>query len=925
MMTGQEINYFYHHVNTQNKMLKKELDKEISKKENIKMENENVNQSEPIRKAKKADPIDVGGIMLPDIPMPDTDNVESDIINDECETAFKIAFVGCGQGGCVDGDTLLPTNNGVYKFKNLYAESLKEIRQGDIKFLAQDTAINISHKKITTKTMNPYTGEIVDGLISTVWKNGTKKDAYEVILENGNEMIISSTHPVFVYNPGKCGDNKKLIEKAASLLKQGDLVVTSGFNSFETTNQYQIVNGLTIDEETAWILGLFAGDGYHRNTSGHVVSFYVSNKNVVSYLVEKLKNKFDFNVKCNERPGCTEVIFNDTWFGIILDNIFNYSGKKCYEIDVPDIIFKSPNSVMNSFIGGLIDSDGTVNKDWFEVSVTTASYEMCRTLMTLLNLCGLKANYNKKTSKRKNERNTYKIYISSIDGQRDSIYKLVNFIKDEKKKNRILERLVSGQKSFVNSAISLTYDSIKKILERAGYNGDNSLYDDTKNRIRLDGWKKGEQRLSYKNFKLLLDELFETEEIKLLKNCFDKLSPIKKINKLKNRQYYDITVEPNNNYFSGICGLSLVHNSRLAESFWKIGYRKVCCINTTNQDLKKINIPDNNKLVMDIGEGGAGKNPENGTKAVKRYYEDVYDLMRRSWGKEFDRIIVLAGLGGGTGTGSVNTLINIAHDIAETFKLESGFAVKENTEINKSMPSNPTNYTNPAVGCLVSMPMTSEGQKVNANAIQALEELFNKVGKGGKLSARSISPLIIVDNERIQKIYPNLPVTKFWSVANSSISSLFHLFNNIATKESEFTTFDRADFADVLTGGVITLGATPIAKFDSPTDISQAIRDNLKKNILVSGADLSQAKKAACIFIAHPDVLDQIPQGYLEHGFDMLTRIMAEGSVVHRGIYQGNVVDRSGKPGLVVYTMISELGKPEERMTELYRYAGMKK
>lgn len=364
--------------------------------------------------------------------------------------------------------------------------------------------------------------------------------------------------------------------------------------------------------------------------------------------------------------------------------------------------------------------------------------------------------------------------------------------------------------------------------------------------------------------------------------------------------------------------------SRLVEAFYRLGYRRICCINTTNQDLQNIQIPEKNKLVMDIGEGGAGKNPANGEKAAKKYYEDVYDLMRRSWGKEFEKILICGGMGGGTGTGSLDTLIHIAHDIAESFKLEYGLASKQETNIN-TMPGNPVSISDPAVGCLVSMPMTSEGQKVNANAAVALDNLFNKVGKGGKLNARSISPLFIVDNERIQKIYPNLTVANFWNVANSSIASLFHLFNNIATKESEFTTFDRADFKDVLNSGVITFGATPINKFDSPTDISQAIRDNLKRNILVSNADLQQAQRAACIFIAHPEVLNTIPQGYLEHGFDMLTRIMRDGSIVHRGIYKSNIIDKkTGKPGLVVYTMIGELGKPEERMNEIYRYGGIK-
>jgi len=49
--------------------------------------------------------------------------------------------------------------------------------------------------------------------------------------------------------------------------------------------------------------------------------------------------------------------------------------------------------------------------------------------------------------------------------------------------------------------------------------------------------------------------------------------------------------------------------ARLAESFYKLGYRRVCCVNTTNKDLLNIAIPEENKLVMDIGEDGAGKDP----------------------------------------------------------------------------------------------------------------------------------------------------------------------------------------------------------------------------------------------------------------------------------------------------------------------------
>ena len=333
---------------------------------------------------------------------------------------------------------------------------------------------------------------------------------------------------------------------------------------------------------------------------------------------------------------------------------------------------------------------------------------------------------------------------------------------------------------------------------------------------------------------------------------------------------------------------------RMVEAFYGLGYRRVCVVNTTNQDLSGIKIPDENKFIMDIGDGGAGKDPKKGESAVSQYYEDVYDLMRRSFGSEFDRIIVCIGAGGGTGGGSCETIIQISHDIARAFKKES-------------------DGSEPIVGALVSLPMTSEGEKVNANAYEVLNSLFSKVGDGGKLGNRSLSPLIVVDNERISKIYPGLPVTKFWGVANQSISSLFHLFNGIAVQDSDFTTFDKADFNDILRSGVVTFGACPLKRWNDSTAISHAIRDNLKRNILVGGFDLGEARTAGCVFIGNKSVLDETPQDYLEHGFETLSRIMGDNSVVHRGIYKGS------KEGLVVYTILGELGRPEERFGEVVR------
>ena len=325
--------------------------------------------------------------------------------------------------------------------------------------------------------------------------------------------------------------------------------------------------------------------------------------------------------------------------------------------------------------------------------------------------------------------------------------------------------------------------------------------------------------------------------------------------------------------------------SRIAEAFWKLGYRKVGVINSAAQDQAAIAIPEENKFL--IGNAGAGKDRGAAERMTKEHYEGLLDFMRRCSEGGFDRILLCVGAGGGTGAGSISTLIKVARDLCDSL----------------SMPVQPS-----PVGVLVALPTKAEGKKVNANAWEVMSSLLITSEDAGP---PVVSPLVILDNERIKDIFPGLSVQQFWATANSSISSLFHLFNTISSKETPYTSFDKADLDTVMASGVITFGATPVKKWDTATDISFAIRDNLKRNILAGGMDLSLGNVAACVVVGHKDVLSTIPQEFLEHGFDQLRRILGEGSTVHRGIYQGN------KPGLVVYTAIGGLGSPLDRMREL--------
>lgn len=319
--------------------------------------------------------------------------------------------------------------------------------------------------------------------------------------------------------------------------------------------------------------------------------------------------------------------------------------------------------------------------------------------------------------------------------------------------------------------------------------------------------------------------------------------------------------------------------SRIAQTFWDLGYRRVAIINTARQDLEPIAIPSENKLL--IGGDGAGKRPEVGEEIFDAHREDILDFLKRTFGEEFDRVLVCAGAGGGTGAGGTSIIIEVAHDLCESLGVET----KGEGESAK-------------VGAIIALPSKAEGTRVAKNTERTMKKVLEFKDLG------ALTPLIILDNEKIKQIYPKLPVRKFWSTSNNSICALLHLFNKISAQESVYTSFDKADLEAVFSSGLITFGATPLKKWEEPTDISQAIRDNLKRTILAD-LDPKTGNMAACVVIGSTEVLDELPQENLEYGFEQLTRIMGSGSTVHRGVYSGN------KPGVVIYTAIGGLDNPK--------------
>lgn len=322
---------------------------------------------------------------------------------------------------------------------------------------------------------------------------------------------------------------------------------------------------------------------------------------------------------------------------------------------------------------------------------------------------------------------------------------------------------------------------------------------------------------------------------------------------------------------------------KIAESFYQVGYVRVGVINTADQDLASVNIPNKFKF----GEQqGAGKDRSVAKKAFVDQREDVVDFIKQAVGEDVDRIFVTVGAGGGTGAGVCSELVKTVKAYQDTIKASSQ-----------------------KVGLILALPKLSEGKKVSLNAYETLKEACELVQQ------KVVSPLIILDNEKINDLYPKLPINKFWQVANANITSLFHLFNNIVTKSSQYTTFDTNDYKTVLDSGIMVFGAMNINNVETEQALSKAVRENLKRNVLCGDLDLSTGTVAAAIAIGDQQTLDKIPQEYIDNAFNQLNRTLKTNSTVHQGIYKGV------KPGLSVFTAIGGIAAPIEKIKALQKVA----
>ncbi len=214
--------------------------------------------------------------------------------------------------------------------------------------------------------------------------------------------------------------------------------------------------------------------------------------------------------------------------------------------------------------------------------------------------------------------------------------------------------------------------------------------------------------------------------------------------------------------------------------------------NTDNQALNDSPIPFHLQLGK---EGlGAGNKPEKARQAAEESIEDIKSMLNDGTRMAF----ITAGMGGGTGTGAAPVIARVSKELDIL-----------------------------TVG-IVTIPFRFEGDKKIDQALDGVEEM-----------AKHVDALLVINNERLREIYPDLTVLDAFGKADDTLSIAAKSIAEIITNHG-LINLDFNDVKTVLKDGGVAIMSTGYGEGEGR--VKEAIEDALNSPLL-NDNDIFNSKK----------------------------------------------------------------------------------
>ena len=232
------------------------------------------------------------------------------------------------------------------------------------------------------------------------------------------------------------------------------------------------------------------------------------------------------------------------------------------------------------------------------------------------------------------------------------------------------------------------------------------------------------------------------------------------------------------------------------EHMWEMqieGVNLAAC-NTDQDDLDKLHIAEENRILLG-GDGlGAGNNSERGAECAVASLDKVRDLLTA---RGTEMLFLAAGMGAGTGTGATPVIAELAHEM----------------EI--------------LTVAIVTTPPSNEGPHRTAQANVGIEKL-----------RKYVDAIIVLSNDAINQLYGHLPAATGFGRANDVVAFAAKGIAEIITHRNNLVNVDFSDVCTVMRGsGSAIMGvATETGEDRADKVIDSIITSPLFGNVSISGA-----------------------------------------------------------------------------------------
>lgn len=204
--------------------------------------------------------------------------------------------------------------------------------------------------------------------------------------------------------------------------------------------------------------------------------------------------------------------------------------------------------------------------------------------------------------------------------------------------------------------------------------------------------------------------------------------------------------------------------------------------NTDAQALKNSPVPE--RLQLGSEGLGAGNRPEKARQAAEESIDDIKAML--SDGTKMD--FITAGMGGGTGTGAAPVIAQVSKELGIL-----------------------------TVG-IVTIPFKFEGNKKIDQALDGVDEM-----------AKHVDALLVINNERLRKVYPDLSLLNGFAKADDTLSVAAKSIAEIITVRG-LINLDFNDVRTVLKDGGVAIMSTGFGEGEGR--VRKAIDDALNSPLL---------------------------------------------------------------------------------------------